>query len=468
MNPTPDFHNIMATTSTPGLCNSRLSLAEYTHNFADAHPPLTPAQARIEADRCYYCFEAPCVTACPTGIDIPSFIARIAQDNLRGAAKAILEANILGGMCARVCPTEVLCEQACVRNAQEGKPVEIGLLQRHATDALMDGAGAPLFMRGAATGRKVAVVGAGPAGLACAHRLAMLGHEVVLFESKPKLGGLNEYGLATYKTVNDFAQREIDWLLSIGGIEVRLNAGLGRDVTLDGLCAQYDAVFLGLGLGGVHSLGIGEPDLPGLRDAVDFIAELRQASDPSTVVVGRKVVVIGGGMTAIDASVQSRLLGAQEVSMVYRRGPETMGASGDEQDWARKNGVVIRHWAAPQRLLSSGGVLTGVEFVATRIEGGRLLPTGETFTIEADMVLQAIGQKLEPQGVAGAIDLVEGRIKTTQDGRSSHPKVWAGGDCRHGGRDLTVEAVEHGKRAAMSIDAVLHASSPSSAGAKGN
>jgi dihydropyrimidine dehydrogenase (NAD+) subunit PreT len=458
----------MATSSTPGLCNSRLSLAEYAHNFADAHPPLTAAQARIEADRCYYCFEAPCVTACPTGIDIPSFIARIAQDNLRGAAKAILEANILGGMCARVCPTEVLCEQACVRNQQEGKPVEIGLLQRHATDALMAGSGAPLFTRGASSGHKVAVVGAGPAGLACAHRLAMLGHAVTLFERQPKLGGLNEYGLAAYKTVDDFAQREIDWLLSIGGIEVRLNADLGRDVTLDGLCRQFDAVFLGLGLGGVFELGIGEPDLPGLRNAVEFIAELRQASDKSTVVVGRKVVVVGGGMTAIDASVQSRLLGAQEVSMVYRRGPETMGASRDEQDWARKNGVVIRHWAAPRRVLASAGVLTGVEFVATRMEGGKLVPTGETFTIDADLALKAIGQSLQPEGLAGSIDLIEGRIRTTQDGRSSHPKVWAGGDCRHGGRDLTVEAVEHGKRAAMSIDAVLRAPGQPSANAGGN
>ncbi len=465
------FQKIMSTTSTPGLCHSRLSLAEYAHNFADAHPPLTPAQARIEADRCYYCFDAPCVTACPTGIDVPSFIARIAQDNLRGAAKAILDANILGGMCARVCPTEVLCEQACVRNSQEGKPVEIGLLQRHATDALMADRGAPLFTRAPSSGRKVAVVGAGPAGLACAHRLAMLGHGVTLFERKPKLGGLNEYGLATYKTVNDFAQREIDWLLSIGGIEVRLNADLGRAVTLDGLCGQFDAVFLGLGLGGVFELGIGEPEVPGLaglRNAVEFIAELRQAADPSTVVVGRRVVVIGGGMTAIDASVQSRLLGAQEVSMVYRRGPETMGASKEEQDWARKNGVAIRHWAAPKRLLASGGALTGVEFVATAIDGGKLVPTGETFTIDADMALKAIGQSLEPHGVAGSIELIEGRVKTTQDGRSSHPKVWAGGDCRHGGRDLTVEAVEHGKRAAISIDATIRAARRASASTGGN
>lgn len=447
----------MPTPSTPGLCASRLEAQDYARNFADAHAPLNPVQAKIEADRCYYCYDAPCTTACPTGIDIPTFIARIAQGNLRGAARTILESNVLGGMCARVCPTEVLCEQACVRNGNESKPVEIGLLQRHATDAYMADPGAPLFTRGARTGRKAAVVGAGPAGLSCAHRLAMLGHDVVLFDARPKPGGLNEYGLATYKTVNQFAQREIDWLLSIGGIEVRLNMSLGRDLTLDGLCAEYDAVFLGLGLAGVNALGVVEPELPGVRDAVDFIAQLRQAAHPSAVAVGRRVVVVGGGMTAVDASVQSRLLGAQEVSMVYRRGPGSMGASVDEQDWARKNGVTIRHWAAPRRVLSDGKAVTGVEFAHTRLEGGKLVDTGETFTIEADMVLKAIGQTLGNGDAVGGILLEAGRIKTTADGRTSRPKVWAGGDCRHGGRDLTVEGVEHGKLAAISIDAELRA-----------
>ncbi len=448
----------MSSTSTPGLCNRRLSLAEYAQNFADAHPPLNPVQAKIEADRCYYCFDAPCQTACPTGIDIPTFIARIAQGNLRGAAKAILEENILGGMCARVCPTEVLCEQACVRNGNEAKPVEIGLLQRHATDAYMANPGAPLFTRAPSSGRKVVVVGAGPAGLSCAHRLAMLGNDVVLLDSRPKAGGLNEYGLATYKTVDNFAQREIEWLLSIGGIEVRLNMALGPDLTLEALCQQYDAVFLGLGLTGVNALGLTEPSLPGVRDAVEFIAELRQAAHPSEVVIGRSVVVIGGGMTAIDASVQSRLLGAQEVTMVYRRGPEAMGASNDEQDWAKKNGVRIRHWAAPKRIISSGGAVQGVEFAATRLDNGKLVESGETFTVQADMVLKAIGQSFQGVEFAAALELKNARIKTDADGHTSHPKVWAGGDCRYGGNDLTVEGVEHGKRSAISIDKALRAS----------
>ncbi len=422
----------------------RLSQAEYAHNFADAHPPLTRVQALLEAERCYYCFDAPCTTACPTGIDIPTFIARIAQGNQRGAARTILEENVLGGMCARVCPTEVLCEQACVRCTQEDKPVEIGLLQRHATDT-----------RAPASGRKVAVVGAGPAGLACAHRLAMLGHAVTLFDDKPKLGGLNEYGLAAYKTVDDFAQKEVAWLLSIGGIEVRARHSLGRDMHLDALARDCDAVFLGLGLAGVNTLGIAEPVDAAARPAVDFIAELRQAASPAQVVVGRRVVVIGGGMTAVDAAVQSKLLGAEDVTIVYRRGPEAMSASGHEQDWAQTHGVRIKHWGAPQQMLIADGRVLGVRFARTAMQGERLVETDERFDVQADMVLSAIGQVFEAQPLGLALDLKGGRIATDAEGKTSHPKIWAGGDCRHGGRDLTVEAVEQGKVAAMAIDRSL-------------
>jgi glutamate synthase (NADPH/NADH) small chain len=441
----------------PDIAAGRLSQAEYARNFADAHPPLSAVQALLEAERCYYCFDAPCTTACPTGIDIPSFIARIAQGNLRGAAHAILEENVLGGMCARVCPTEVLCEQACVRNTQEDKPVEIGLLQRHATDAYFAKPGAPLFTRGAPTGKRVAVVGAGPAGLSCAHRLAMLGHAVTLFDDKPKLGGLNEYGLATYKTVGGFAQKEIDWLLSIGGIEVRAQHSLGRDMFLDTLAKDCDAVFLGLGLAGVNTLGIAEPADSAARAAVDFIAELRQAASPAEVVVGRRVVVIGGGMTAVDAAVQSRLLGAEDVTMVYRRGPEAMSASGHEQQWAQTQGVRIKHWGAPLQMLSADGRVLGVRFARTAMRGEQLVETDERFDIEADVVLTAIGQSFQAQPLGVSLTLRGGRIATDAHGRSSHPKIWAGGDCRHGGRDLTVEAVQHGKLAALSIDATLRA-----------
>jgi dihydropyrimidine dehydrogenase (NAD+) subunit PreT len=440
-----------------GIHAARLNLADYAANFSDAHPPLTRPQALIEAERCYYCYDAPCATACPTGIDIPSFIHRIAQDNNRGAARAILEANPLGGMCARVCPTEVLCEQACVRNTNEDKPVEIGSLQRYATDAFFAKPGAPLFQRAAATGKRVAVVGAGPAGLACAHGLAVRGHDVVLFEARPKLGGLNEYGLASYKTTDNFAQKEVDWLLSIGGIEVRTGQQLGRDITLDSLLGAYDAVFLGLGLQGVNALGVAEPTATGLRNAVDFIAELRQSTDLSTLPVGRRVAVIGGGMTAVDAAVQSRKLGAEDVTIVYRRGADAMSASAVEQQWAQTNGVKIRHWAAPKEVLSEGGTVTGVRFAATALSGGKLVETGETFTLEADMVLKAIGQTFVAEPVGNSIALEGGRIVTDAEGCTSLARVWAGGDCRVGGRDLTVEAVEHGKVAAVSMHAALMA-----------
>ena len=434
---------------------ARLPADQYAKNFCDSHASLNLAQAKLEADRCYYCFDAPCITACPTGIDIPTFIHRIADDNIRGSALSILSANPLGGMCARVCPTEVLCEQACVRNTLEDKPVEIGLLQRYATDAYFAKPGAPLFTRAPLTGRAVAVVGAGPAGLACAHGLVRLGHHVIIFDANPKPGGLNEYGLATYKTTDGFAQKEIDWLLSIGGIEIRNNQRLGKDIFLNDLTRDYPAVFLALGLDGVNAIDITQADSPEVRNAVDFIAELRQARSYAVVPVGRKVVVIGGGMTAVDAAVQSKKLGAEDVTIVYRRGQDGMSASGYEQDWAQKNGVKLKHWAAPKAILETGGRVWGVEFAYTRLNGAKLVETGETFTLEADVVLKAIGQSFVSDDIGSTIELTHGRIATDARGRTSNLKVWAGGDCRYGGRDLTVEAVEHGKQAALSIHASL-------------
>ena len=447
----------------PDVKPGRLSACQYIANFSDAHPPLTSVQALIEAERCYYCHDAPCITACPTGIDIPSFIRRISEDNLRGAAKAILEANVFGGMCARVCPTEVLCEQACVRNSNEDKPVEIGLLQRHATDHYFASNGTPLFTRAAPTGKRIAVVGAGPAGLACAHRAALLGHEVVVFETKTKPGGLNEYGLASYKTTDDFAQREIAWLLSIGGIEMRHGQALGEQVLLADLSRQFDAVFLGLGLAGVNALGLaGEASTgaagSGLRDAVEFIAGLRQTQtdDYAALPVGRRVVVIGGGMTAVDAAVQSKKLGAQEVTIVYRRDQPRMPASKHEQQWAQLNGVTIREWSVPKALDTSGGHVEGVTFASVQDLNGQLVPTGKHWSLGADTVLKAIGQTLVlADPTLATLALRSGRIAVNEEGRTSLANVWAGGDCTFGGRDLTVEAVEHGKCAAHSIDHAL-------------
>ena len=415
----------------------RLSKDEIEANFSDLHPPLSRSEALIEADRCYFCFDAPCTTACPTGIDIPGFIQKIRSDNINGSARTIFRENIMGGMCARVCPTEVLCEEACVRNTHEEKPVEIGLLQRYATDPAID-AGTQLFSRDPSTGKKVAVIGGGPAGLSCAHRLAVLGHEVVIFNRDDKPGGLNEYGIAAYKTVDDFAQIEVEYILSIGGIEVRHNCTLGEDVQLPELVSSFDAVFLGIGLGHANDLGIEGEEKDGVINAIDYIADLRQADDKSQLPIGRTVVVIGGGMTAIDIAVQSRHLGAEQVHMVYRRGPEKMSASVFEQALAQTSGVTIHHRAPPNRILGDDHV-TGVEFES---ESGK-------FVLYSDMVFKAIGQQME--GI-GDLAMENGRIVVNDGHKTSHDKVWAGGDCVVGGDDLTVSAVQHGKLAAIDID----------------
>lgn len=419
---------------TPGIVAHRLPDEVVAQNFNSYMPAYDAHEARVAADRCYFCHDAPCMTACPTSIDIPLFIRQIATGTPEAAAKTILSQNILGGMCARVCPTETLCEEACVREEAEGKPVEIGRLQRYATDALMAKGVHPLA-RAAATGKKVAVVGAGPAGLACAHRLAMHGHEVTVYERRAKAGGLNEFGIAAYKSTDDFAAREVDWLLKIGGITIKTGQELGRDITLTGLEAGYDAVFLGIGLAGVNALKIPGEDLAGVRNAVDFIAELRQAKDLSSLPVGRDVVVIGGGMTAVDAAVQSKLLGAQNVTMVYRRGKEHMSASLYEQEHATASGVTIIYGASPVRIVGQDHV-SAVEFA---------YENGETFQLAADQVFKAIGQTL-----AGAPIAQDGKKLVKRAG-----KVWAGGDCAAGGEDLTVTAVAEGRDAAEEINAML-------------
>ena len=446
----------MSTAYQPDIRPGRLGAADYAQHFADASPRLTRTQALLEAERCLYCYDAPCATACPTSIDVPSFIKRIAEDNLRGSARTILESNPLGGMCARVCPTENLCEAVCVRTTQEGTPVAIGRLQRYAVDALMDSDQPQLFTRAAATGKTVAVVGAGPAGLACAYTLARQGHAVAVFDAKPKAGGLNEYGLASYKTPDNFAQREVQWLLSLGGITVHSNWKLETAAQLDTLRKDYDAVFLGLGLSTTHALGVPGEILNGVGDAVDFIATLRQTVDLSTLPVGRRVVVIGGGMTAVDAAVQSKLLGAKVVHMVYRRGVDAMSASRAEQEWAQTNGVVLHQWLAPVEILGRDGHVAGVRFADQALVDGTLQATGREITFEADTVLKAIGQKLGNSLLAEAgFALDGGRIATDAEGTTNLSGVWAGGDCRAGGLDLTVEAVEHGKQSARAIHAYI-------------
>ena len=439
----------------------RLESAILNANFGDLHPPLSPHEARVESDRCYFCYDAPCQNACPTSIDIPLFIREIATGNPLGAAETILSANIMGGMCARVCPTETLCEEACVREAAEGKPVRIGLLQRHAVDAQMATGKTP-FSRAAPSGKRVAIVGAGPAGLACAHALAVAGHEATIFEKLDKSGGLNEFGIAAYKVPDDFAAREVAFILSIGGITVRHGVALGRDVTLEQLRRDYDAVFLGAGLGSTNKLGLpGEKNLANVIDAVEYIAELRQAKDLTRLPVGRRVVVIGGGMTAVDVAVQSKRLGAEIVTIVYRRGVEQMKASAFERELAQTNGVVIRPWAQPIAIEGHGETASGVLFERTREEDGKLVGAGGAFRIEADVVFTAVGQKADGATLDGAGVKLDsaGRIVVDAERRASLPGLWAGGDCVSGGLDLTVSAVEDGKQAARSIDAALKAKS---------
>ena len=439
----------MGTTET-GILSGRLTPVEYEKNFSDLHPPLDEHEALVAADRCYFCYDAPCMTACPTSIDIPLFIRQISTGNPVGSANTIFDQNILGGMCARVCPTETLCEEACVRNEAERRPVEIGRLQRYATDIAMRD-NIQFYDRAAPTEKSVAVVGAGPAGLACAHRLAVSGHDVIIYDAREKAGGLNEYGIAAYKSVDSFAQKEVDYVLSIGGIDIRNRQMLGRDFSLSDLLAKHDAVFLGLGLSGVNALRAEGEAAEGVEDAVDFIAALRQSETKSDIAVGRRVVVLGGGMTAIDAAVQAKLLGAEEVTICYRRGKEHMNASEFEQDLAAAKGVSIRHWLQPRRILSRDGKAAGIELDYTTIEDGRLVTTGETGMIVADQILKAIGQSFDPEGL-GVISLQSGRIVTDAEGRTSLDGVWAGGDCVFGGEDLTVSAVAMGRDAAESIN----------------
>jgi glutamate synthase (NADPH/NADH) small chain len=404
--------------------SGRISADEIRSNFSELHPALTEAQAVQESARCLFCHDAPCVEACPTDIDIPGFIRKIASGNLQGAAITILDENIMGGTCANVCPVS----------------------------------GIQPFEHGPNSDKHIAIVGAGPAGLSCAHRLAILGHNVTVFEARGEPGGLNEYGLAAYKMLDDRAAREVAFILDIGGIKLETGRRLGVDFELDELRQKYDAVFLGMGHNAVNSLGLENEDLEGVHNAIDFIARIRQ-EDPSGLPVGRHVVVIGGGNTAIDISVQMKKLGAETVTIVYRRGTEQLSATEYEQEVAQTNGVLIRTHAQPQRILAGEGQLQAVEFAYTEIDkDGRLAATGETFTLPADQLFKAIGQRFEMSSDGIGAGLIEtdtsGRIAVNDDCRTNLVDVWAGGDCTPG-VDLTVIAVQDGKIAAHNIDEYL-------------
>lgn len=445
---------------THDIASGRLDSGEIAENFCDLHPPLNALQAQAESARCYFCHDAPCIEACPTEINIPNFIRKIYTGNLKGAAVDILKQNIMGATCANACPVEELCERACVRNTGEEKPVTIGRLQRYATDYLSD-QGIQPFQRAPDSGHKVAVVGAGPAGLACAHRLALHGHQVDVFEAQPKAGGLNEYGLAAYKMNDERAAREVAFILDLGGIQIHHGKRLGENLSLAQLRQDYAAVFLGLGHNAVNRLGLDHEDVAGIHNAVDYIARIRQ-EDLNTLPVGREVIVIGGGNTAIDIAVQIKKLGAQHVTLVYRRGSEQMGATWYEQDLAQTNGVVLETWAKPVAVEHDEAGVTGMVFERTWLdENGRLQGTGDRFTLAADMVFKAIGQSFDSAvfaGDAGAEGLAieQGRIAVDATGRTSLPQVYAGGDCSPG-EDLTVAAVAQGRDAAEAIHQALSA-----------
>ena len=429
--------------------------------FSELKPPLALDAALAEASRCLFCFDAPCTRACPTHIDVPAFIKKIATGNLRGSARTILEANVLGASCARVCPTEVLCEGACVMNDLHAKPIKIGQLQRHATDWAMAHGMRP-FSAGPKQPGKVAILGAGPSGLACAAELTRLGIEAVIFEAGKQGGGLNTSGVAEYKMTPEFALREVSWLVE-AGVQIKTGVRVGSDLTLEELEAQFDRVFVGVGLGRIGKLGIPGDDLDGVVDAIDFIAELKL--ERAQAKVGRRVAVIGGGNTSIDCVTQAERLGAEEVYLIYRRGPEEMPAYRHEVELARASGCRFIYLAQPVRILGRGKV-EAIELARMRLgapdASGRRRPEpvgGDNQILDVDMVISSTGQKprsellelLEPKG----IKLDRGRVAVDERTmRTSNPSYYAGGDCVSGGKEV-VNAVAEGKLAARSIAADL-------------
>ncbi len=436
----------------------KLHPEEYERNFSDISPPLTRQQALLEAARCLFCYDAPCIKACPTRIDVPSFIKKIVTGNLKGSARVILSANILGESCGRVCPTEVLCEGACVMNKEGQKPIEIGRLQRYAVDYALDNS-IRLFQAGSPNGRRVACIGSGPASLACAADLAKWGYDVVVYDKNQMPGGLNTYGIAAYKTRAWESVREVKMVEDLG---VRFHQGIevGRDITLAELEKQFDAIFIGVGLGETPELQVSGEKLEGVHGAMEFI-EPTKTRPFQTIAVGCRVVVIGAGNTAIDVVTAARRLGAEHVSIVYRRSEREMSAFKYEYELAQKDGVVFYWNTQPVRIVGNSHV-EGLECVRTRLAGsGRQARVesvaGTEFVIPADMVVRALGQ--QPvlrflEGVPG-LALNEGRVVVNREtGQTGNPKYFGGGDCVNGGREV-VDAVAEGMRAARGIDAPL-------------
>lgn len=442
---------------------NRLTNEQYEANFSDIHPPYESiTAAKVDANRCLFCYDAPCMKSCPTSIDVPKFIKQIATENIKGSAKTIFSSNIMGAGCSKVCPVEKLCEGACVYNLLEEEPIPIAKLQRYSTEMAMKEKW-PLFQRKTSTGKKVAIVGAGPAGLSCAHVLSSEGIDVTIFEKESKGGGLMTYGIAAYKVTPQFCEDEVNYITSIGGIEIKYNQELGKDlpagrqgITLSQLKKEYDAVFLGIGVGVARQLEIPGEKLEGVVDAIEFIYNIRSKGYPS-VPVGDKVAVIGMGMTAIDAATQAKRLGAKEVTMLYRRTEAEMPCTKHELDIAMLDGCEVIWLAAPQKIKGSAGKVK--QLVCSKMKlgepdtSGRRSPvdTGETFTIDVDMVIKAAGQvPFEKLVKKARLDNKNGKIVINENCATNIKGVFAGGDAVNGGKEV-VDAVQAGKDGAKAI-----------------
>jgi glutamate synthase (NADPH/NADH) small chain len=439
-----------------------LPLEQLERNFADINPPLTPSQALEEGSRCLFCHDAPCIKACPTGIDVPQFIRQILTGNLRGSAKTILEANILGQSCARVCPTSVLCEGACVLNVEGRKPVEIGKLQRYAVDPVVAN-GVQLFRAGAANGYRVALIGGGPASLACAAELRKLGYQAVIFDANPQPGGLDTYGIAAYKMRAHEVLQEIELIKALG-VEIRRGVAVGKDVSIAELERDYDALFIGIGLGATDDLHIPGEELVGCRDAISFIEETKSRR-LDRVQIAKRVAVIGGGNTAIDVVTAARRLGAEEVYMVYRRSAAEMSAFDYEYELAKHDSVTFVWQTLPVHVIGdSRGYVVALDCIRTertaKEERGRrgYVPIpGSEFRLDVEMVVKALGQKRKVDFLAQipGLELKNGRVVVDPATmQTRNPRYFAGGDCVNGGGEV-VDAVAHGKRAAFGIHQVL-------------
>ena len=434
--------------------------ARLAANFSDLVPALTPDEAIAESARCLFCFDAPCTRACPTHIDVPRFIRQIMHHNPLGAAETILDANIFGGSCARACPTEVLCEGACVDNTLLKSPVQIGRLQRSATDSA-DRANVKFHEAGPDTGKRVAIVGAGPAGLTCAHELRKRGHAVTLFEARDMPGGINTYGIAAYKYRTEFALSEANRVLAIGGIDLRLNSPV-TGPKLAELLRDYDAVFLAIGLGRTAALGIPGEDLPGVWEALDFVFQTH-TKPLDQCECGRRVVVIGGGNTAVDVATAAVRLEAQVVTIAYRRGEADMPAFAYEYELTKSDAIDWEFFAAPQRIIAGpDGKASAVEFLRTRLSGtGRdaklEMVAGSEFRIECDMVVKALGQVALTEFLSAVpgLKVQSGRVLVdSQTGATGVDRLFAGGDCVSKGAEV-VDAVQDGKIAAAGIHECL-------------